>query len=151
MTNQVNTPEEYVAQLSEERRVAVEKLRQVIKKNLPKGFEEGIQYKMLSYHVPHSIYPKGYHCNPKVPLPFLNLASQKNSINLYHMGLYTDPKLLEWFVTNYPKHCKYKLDMGKSCVRFKKIDDIPYQLIGELIAKMGVQDWINHYETSLKK
>lgn len=151
MIEPAKTPEEYVAQLPEERKAAVEKIRCVIKEHLPEGFEEGIQYKMISYHVPHAIYPNGYHCDPKVPLPFLNVASQKNSINLYHMGLYADPKLLNWFVTNYPKHCKYKLDMGKSCIRFKKLDDIPYELIGELIAKISAQEWISRYESNLKK
>lgn len=128
--HQVKTPEECVGQLPNDLKIAVEKLRLVIKKHLPKGFEEGIQYKVLSYHVPHTIYPNGYHYDTKVPLPFLNVASQKNSINLYHMGRYADPKLLSWFVTNYPKYCKYKLDMGKSCIRFKKLDAIPYDLIG---------------------
>lgn len=127
------------------------KLHEVIVKNLPKGFEAGISYGGLGYVVPHTIYPAGYHCKPIEPLPFAGIASQKNSINFYHMGIYSDPQLLEWFVSEYPKHCDQKLDMGKSCIRFKKLDKIPYKLIGELMQKMSVQDWITIYETKLKK
>ena len=127
------------------------KLHDIIVKNLPKGFEAAISYGGLGYVVPHTIYPAGYHCKPIEPLPFAGLASQKNSINFYHMGIYSDPKLLEWFVTEYPKHTKQKLDMGKSCIRFKKLDDIPYQLIGELMKKMTAEEWIKFYETNLKK
>lgn len=151
MTYEANTPEEYIAQLPEDRQPAVERLRSIIKENLPSGFEEGINYKMLGYYVPHSIYPDGYHCNPKDPLPFLNVASQKNSINLYHSGIYANKELLDWFVSEYPKHCKRKLDMGKSCIRFKKIDEIPYDLIAELCTKMTVEEWITIYETNTKK
>jgi hypothetical protein len=127
------------------------KLHDVIVKNLPKGFEAAISYGGLGYVVPHTIYPTGYHCKPSEPLPFAGLASQKNSINFYHMGIYAEPKLLEWFVTEYPKHTKQKLDMGKSCIRFNKLDDIPYKLIGELMKKMSAKEWINIYETNLKK
>lgn len=127
------------------------KLHDVIIKNLPKGFEVAISYGGLGYVVPHTIYPAGYHCKPSEPLPFARLASQKNSINFYHMGIYADPKLLEWFVTEYPKHTKQKLDMGKSCIRFKKLDDIPYKLIGELIKRMSAEEWIHIYETNLNK
>lgn len=123
------------------------KLHEVIKKNLPKGFEPGISYGGLGYVVPHKIYPEGYHCKPSEPLPFAGIASQKNSINFYHMGIYADPKLLKWFVAEYPKHSKQKLDMGKSCIRFNKFDDIPYKLIGELMKKMSVKDWISLYES----
>lgn len=127
------------------------KLHDVIVKNLPDGFEAAISYDGLGYVVPHTIYPAGYHCKPSEPLPFAGIASQKNSINFYHMGIYSNPKLLEWFVQEYPKHTKQKLDMGKSCVRFKKLDDIPYKLIGELMGKMSVKEWITNYETNLKK
>ena len=137
--------------LSEDRISPVGKIRQTILKNLPKGFEEGIGYGMLSYHVPKSIYPDGYHCDTKLPLPFMNVASQKNFIALYHMGIYANPDLLEWFVTEFPKHSSKKLDMGKSCVRFKKMEDIPFDLIGELVTKMSVQDWVNLYEKNYKK
>lgn len=151
MTYQANTPEEYIAKVPDERKPILEKLRDIIKENLPKGFEEGMQYSFISYFVPHSIYPNGYHCNPKEPLPFMSFASQKNSINLYHSGIYAKKELLDWFVKEYPKHCKRKLDMGKSCIRFKKIDEIPYKLIAELCTKMSVEEWINVYETNTKK
>jgi len=106
---------------------------------------------MLGYVVPHSVYPDGYHCDPKQPLPFMGLASQKNFISFYHMGLYADKKLMDWFTKEYPKHAKSKLDMGKSCIRFKKMDDIPFKLIGELVKKMSAKDWISLYEKNLKK
>lgn len=127
------------------------RLREVIKKNLPKGFEEAMGYGNVGFVVPHSLYPAGYHCDPKQPLPFLGLASQKNSINLYHMGIYADKELLDWFVEEYPKHTKAKLDMGKSCIRFKKPEHIPYELIGQLAKKMKPKDWIELYETKLKR
>jgi len=151
MTYEANTPEEYIEQLPEDRKQAVQKIRAVIKKNLPKGFEEGINYKMLGFYVPRSKFPEGYHCDPKLPLPFINLASQKNSVNLYHMGIYAKKELLDWFVKEYTKYCKYKLDMGKSCIRFKKMDDIPFDLIGELASKMTVNEWINTYNSAIKK
>jgi hypothetical protein len=122
------------------------KLHEVIIKNLPKGFEPAISYGGLGYVVPHKLYPAGYHCKPEEPLPFAGIASQKGSINLYHMGIYADPKLLNWFVSEYPKHSKQKLDMGKSCIRFKKLDDIPYKLIGQLMKKITVKQWIGMYE-----
>lgn len=151
MTYEAITPEEYVAQIPEERKPIISKLRKIIKDNLPKGFEEELNYKMLGYYVPHSIYPEGYHCDPKLPLPFMNLASQKNSINLYHSGVYAKKELYDWFVAEYPKHSKRKLDMGKSCIRFKKMDDIPYDLIAELCTKLTVNEWINIYESAIKK
>ena len=134
------TVEEILINLPEDRVEPFNKLHDVIVKNLPKGFEAAISYGGLGYVIPHSLYPAGYHCKPSEPLPFAGLASQKNSINFYHMGLYSDPKLLNWFVSEYPKHTKQKLDMGKSCIRFKKFDDIPYQLIGELMQKMSAND-----------
>lgn len=151
MQSKASTPDEYFATLPEDRRDAMAQLRKVIKKNLPKGFQEVMNYGMPGYVVPHKIYPAGYHCDPKLPLPFLALASQKNSINFYHMGIYADPKLLKWFTSEFPKHSKKKLDMGKSCVRFKKPEDIPYDLIGELVSKMSPQDWIALYEKNLKR
>ncbi len=151
MQYKATSPEDYIAQIPEERQEAAKKLRKVINSNLPKGFEEGIQYGMIGYYVPHSIYPDGYHCTPEEPLPFMCFASQKNSINLYHSGIYAVPEIHDWFVKEYPKHCSRKLDMGKSCVRFKKIDEIPFELIGELCTKMTVQDWIDVYESNIKK
>lgn len=151
MQSSAKTPDEYMKSLPEDRKDAMTELRNTILKNLPKGFTECMAYGMLGYVVPHSIYPDGYHCDPKIPLPFMNLASQKNFIAFYHMGLYGDKKLLDWFVKEYPQHSKAKLDMGKSCVRFKKMDDIPYKLIGELVKKVSVKDWINAYEKAYKK
>jgi uncharacterized protein YdhG (YjbR/CyaY superfamily) len=151
MQSQASTPDEYFATLPEDRRAAMLQLRKVIKKNLPKGFQEVMNYGMPGYVVPHKIYPSGYHCDPKLPLPFLGVASQKNSINFYHMGIYADPKLLKWFTSEFPKHSKKKLDMGKSCVRFKKTEDIPFDLLGELVSKMSPQDWITLYEKNLKR
>jgi hypothetical protein len=145
------SPEDYISQIPKERQEAFKKLRKVIQDNLPKGFEEGINYNMIGYYVPHSIYPNGYHCDTKQPLPFINIASQKNFVALYHMGMYAKKELLNWFTSEYPKHCKYKLDMGKSCVRFKKIEDIPYDLIGQLTAKMSAYEWIQVYENAMKK
>ncbi|MDO6744293.1 DUF1801 domain-containing protein [Tenacibaculum soleae] len=151
MQYEANSPEEYIAQIPEERQEIMQKLRAIIKGNLPTGFEEGINYKMIGYYVPHSIYPNGYHCDTSLPLPFMNIASQKNSINLYHSGIYAKKELLDWFVAEYPKHCKRKLDMGKSCIRLKKMDDIPYNLIAELCTKMTVDEWITIYESAVKK
>lgn len=144
------TPKDYAANLSDERREAFQKLRKIIKENLPSGFEEVISYEMIGYVVPQKIYSAGYHCDPKLPLPFINVASQKNFIALYHMGIYANPEILEWFKEEYVKHCKTKLDMGKSCVRFKKMEDIPYSLIAELATKYTVQAWIDLYENNLR-
>ena len=151
MQYEANSPEEYIIQIPEERQEVMRKLRTIINDNLPEGFEEGMNYKMIGYYVPHSIYPDGYHCDTSMPLPFMNIASQKNSINLYHSGIYAKKELHDWFVAEYPKHCKRKLDMGKSCVRFKKVDDIPFDLIKELCTKMTVDEWIAIYESAIKK
>jgi len=150
MQYDAHTIDAYINQLPEERKTVLTQLRKVIKKNLPEGFVEQINYKMPGYVVPHSVYPKGYHCDTSLPLPFINIASQKNFVAVYHMGMYAHPALLEWFTAEYPKHCKRKLDMGKSCVRFKKMDDIPYELIGQLVQKMTAQQWIEIYEKNLK-
>ena len=151
MQYKANTPEDYINQVPEERQNALKKLRKTIKEHLPNGFEEGIQYGMIGYYVPHSIYPDGYHCSSKEPLPFMSFASQKNSINLYHSGIYAKPQLHDWFVSEFPKHSKRKLDMGKSCIRFKKAEDIPFDLIAELCAKLTVEEWIDIYESAIKK
>ncbi len=151
MQSKATTPEDYLLSLPIERKEVMTTLRKVILKNLPKGFKEEMSYGMLGYVVPHSLFPAGYHCDPKLPLPFLAIASQKNFVALYHMGIYSDPKLLKWFTDEYPKHCKSKLDMGKSCIRFKKIDDIPYKLISELASKMTPEEWIKTYERLQKR
>ena len=151
MKIEAQSVQEYLENLPEERKEPIEKLRKIISENLPNGFEEQLSYGMIGYIVPKSIYPKGYHCTPELPLPFLNIASQKNSINLYHMGIYADEKLLLWFQEEFPKYSKKKLDMGKSCMRFKKPEDIPYELIGELARKMTPQDWIEMYGNAFVK
>jgi uncharacterized protein YdhG (YjbR/CyaY superfamily) len=146
MKSNAKTPQEYIAELPEDRKEAMQKLRDVVLKNLPEEFEEIMSYGMLGYVVPHSIYPKGYRADPKMPLPLMNIASQKNFIAVYHMGVYANSKLLDWFVNEYPKHMKTKLDMGKGCIRFKNANQIPYQLIGELVGKLTPQKWIENYE-----
>src|SRR5690606_41648617 len=150
-TTKATTVKEYLENLPEDRQSAIMELRKAVLKNLPKGFEEVMSYGMIGYVVPHSIYPSGYHCDPRLPLPFANIASQKNHFAVYHMGLYADPKLMKWFTTEYPKHTKARLDMGKSCIRFKKKEDIPFKLIGELFGKITVKDYIKQVETNLKK
>ncbi len=139
------TPEDYINQQPLERQAALRKLRQVILDNLPKGFKEVIQYGMIGYVVPHEIFPDGYHVNPKEPLPFMGLANQKGYIAIYHMGIYADKSLMEWFVKSYEALNIGKLDMGKSCIRLKKLNKIPIELIGELCKMMQVEDYISIY------
>jgi hypothetical protein len=146
-----NNVEEILSNVPADRLEPFKKLHEVIVDNLPAGFKAGISYGGLGYVIPHSVYPAGYHCKPTEPLPFAGIASQKNTINLYHMGIYSDPSLYEWFVSEYPKHSSQKLDIGKSCIRFKKFDQIPYKLIGELMTKISAEEWINLYETQMKK
>ncbi|MEL6655921.1 MAG: DUF1801 domain-containing protein [Bacteroidota bacterium] len=151
MNIKATSPDHYIEQIPEERQGPMQELRQTILDHLPDGFEEQMSYGMIGYVVPHSLYPAGYHCDPKLPLPFLSIASQKNFIALYHMGIYATPELLDWFVAEYPKHNKRKLDMGKSCIRFKKPAEIPFALIGELVTKMDPQQWIERYESNIKR
>ena len=151
MTSSATSPEQYINEAPEDRREALQKLRITILENLPKGFQEGMGYGMIGYSVPHTIYPAGYHCDPKTPLPFMSFASQKNSINFYHVGIYADKQLYDWFVAEFPKHSKEKLDMGKSCMRFKKVEDIPFELLGELSKKMTPEQWISLYESAFRK
>jgi hypothetical protein len=151
MNFNVKTVSEYLENVPTERKQYFFQLRESILDNLPYGFEEQLRNSMIAYVVPHKIYPPGYHVDPQEPLPFVSIASQKNFIGLYHMGLYTKKELLDWFITEYPKHSKYKLDMGKSCVRLKKPNDIPFQLIGELMQKMTVQEWISLYEQQIRQ
>ena len=151
MQSKAQTISDYNNEIPEERKTAFGKLRETILENIPSGFEETMSYGMIGYVIPHTLYPNGYHCNPKLPLPFVNIASQKNFIALYHMGLYMDKTIFDWFVAEYPKHSKSKLDMGKSCIRFKKPDTIPFELIGELMQKMTMQEYIATYELGLKK
>ena len=151
MKTEGNTVEAILSNVPPERAEAFNTLHQTILKNLTEGFEAAMSYGMLGYVVPHRIYPAGYHCKPAEPLPFAYIASQKNSINFYHMGIYAKPELYDWFVTEYPKHSKQKLDIGKSCLRIKKPENIPFELIGELVKKVTVQDWIATYEAAFKK
>lgn len=151
MQSNTTSPDEYVSQVSDDKREALGLMRKTILENLPKGFEEEMSYGMIGYVVPFSIYPKGYHTKDKLPLPFLALAAQKNFIALYHMGIYANQPLLKWFTEEYPKHSKHKLDIGKGCIRFKNLSQIPYTLIGELVKKMGVDEWIGLYESYYRK
>ncbi|WP_313468667.1 DUF1801 domain-containing protein [Streptococcus parasuis] len=151
MLIEVDTFEDYLAALPENRKEAVERLHQVIVEQLPAGFEVGILGAMINYYVPLSAYPAGYHCTPGEPLPFLALASQKNHIALYHMGLYMDEELATWFVKEYQEQVPTKLDMGKSCVRMKNPKNIPYELIGDLVSKMSMERCIELYEENHRK
>lgn len=146
-----SSPTDYISKVTEDRKIPMQTLRKIILDNLDDEFEETMNYGMIGYVVPHSIYPDGYHCDPKTPLPFMSIAHRKNFIAVYHMGLYADKDLFEWFQKDYAEHSKYKLDMGKSCIRFKKVDDIPYTLIGELVSKMNAQQWIKLYEKNVKR
>ena len=151
MKIEANNVEEYLDALPEDRKAVLIKLREILQENLPDGFAETMQYNMPSFVVPHSMYPAGYHCKPTDPLPFISIASQKNFVALYHMGIYANNDLMEWFKTEYPNHSKRKLDMGKSCIRFKNIEHIPYDLIAELSTRMSVADWIELYERAIKR
>lgn len=151
MQSDASTVEEYILGIPESQREAVIHLREIILKNIPDGFAEQMSYGMIGYVIPHSLYPKGYHCDPKLPLPFLSIAAQKNFIAVYHMGIYASPELLKWFTEEFPKYSKLKLDMGKSCIRFKKPEQIPFSLIGELAGKMKVEEWISCYESNFIK
>lgn len=151
MISQAETPEEYIKELPDKRKSAMEKLRAVILNNIPSGFEETMNYGMIGYVVPHSVYPDGYHTDPTLPLPFMSIASQKNYISLYHKGIYADEQLLEWFTSEYPNHSDTRLDMGKSCIRFRNPNKIPFGLIGDLAGKMSAEEWITLYEESIKR
>ena len=151
MQSKATSPEKYIEELPEEWQAAFKKLRAIIKKNLPKGFKEEMSYGMIGYVVPHSTYPAGYHCDPKLPLPFMNIASQKNFIAIYHMGIYAMPELMKWFTEAHAKASSKKLDIGKSCIRYKKPEDIPFDLIGQLASKITVDEWIAVYEKNFKR
>ncbi len=151
MQSKAVTPKEYIESLPEERKKVLIELQKVILKNLPKGFVEVMSYGMIGYVVPHTLYPDGYHCNPKLPLPFINIASQKNFIVIHHLGIYASKELLDWFTKAYAQQVNTKLNMGKGCIRFKPLDQIPYKLIGELASKMTPKEWIDLYEKNYKK
>lgn len=151
MISQAETPEEYIKELPEDRQKIIEKLRTIILKNIPSGFEETMSYGMIGYVVPHSVYPDGYHADQTQPLPFINIASKKNHVALYHMGIYSDESLKSWFTSEYKKRVGKEPDIGKSCIRLKKSESIPYDLIGELVTKMSADDWVSLYEKHRKK
>ena len=151
MKSNSSTIEQYLTVLPEERKIPMNNLRNIIKNNIPEGFEEVMSYGMIGFVVPHSVYPKGYHCNPKLPLPYINIGSQKNFIVLHHLGIYGSNEILEWFLTEYPKYTNHKLDIGKGCVRFKKTNEIPYSLIEELIKKISLEKYIAQYEENIKR
>lgn len=151
MKIEANSTGQYLEKIPDELKQAFSRLRQTILDNIPQGFQESMSYGMIGYVVPKTIYPTGYHCDPKLPLPFINIASQKNFVALYHMGIYAKKEILDWFIGEYPNHSKLKLEMGKSCIRFKKPDQIPFELIGELVKKITVEKWIEMYESTFKK
>lgn len=151
MTEHISTPEEYIAQLPEDPKPVIEKLRKMISEHLPDGFEETIQYGMIGYVVPLSKYPDGYHVKPGTPPPFIHLASQKSHVAVYHSGIYADEKLIDWFTSEYSRQVPTKLNMGKSCIRFKNPKHIPFELIGELASKMTPEKWVETYEKALKR
>jgi len=138
-------------EIPDDRRDGIVALRRTILDTIPKGFEEVMSYGMIGDVVPHSLFPAGYHCNPKLPLPFINLASQKHFIGFYHMGIYAMPELLDWFVSEYPKHSKRKLDMGKSYVRLKDFHNLSLELIAQLVRKMSVDEWIAQYQPNIRQ
>ena len=142
---------EYINSLEADRKSPMIELINVIDNNIPRGFEKIMNYGIPSYVVPHSIYPNGYHCDTTLPLPFIGISNLKSSISLYHMGLYADSELLSWFKSEYSKHSNTKLDMGKSCIRLKKFNEIPFELIEVLSTKMTVKEWINIYEQNIKR
>ncbi|MBL4770507.1 MAG: DUF1801 domain-containing protein [Planctomycetes bacterium] len=147
MQSKATTVKEYLAELPDDRRKAIMALRKVIKANLGKGFKEGMQYGMIGYFVPHTVYPKGYHCSPEQPLPFCSLASQKNHMAFYSFFLYMNPKQLKLFQDEW-KVSGNKLDMGKSCVKFKKLENVPLEVIGNAVARVSVEDYVAGYEAT---
>ncbi|MDX1418321.1 MAG: DUF1801 domain-containing protein [Rubricoccaceae bacterium] len=141
----------YLEALPPERQDAVRRLLDTLRHHLPEGFEETMAYGMPAFVVPHSRYPDGYHCDPEQPLPFVSVANQKGHVGLYHMGIYADPDLLDWFQTEWPNHVPTKLDMGKACIRFKRMDRIPYDLVAQLAERVTPDDWIERYEAAVKR
>jgi Domain of unknown function (DU1801) len=149
MQSKATTVAEYLAALPDDRRTAIEVVRQVILENLDKDYEEGIQYGMIGYYVPHRVFPAGYHCDPRQPLPFASLGSQKNYMSLYIMCVYGESDLARWFREAWAQTGK-KLDMGKACVRFKKIDDLALEVIAEAIKRVPARTYIEHCQAILK-
>jgi len=150
MQSKAKTVEAYLAELPEDRREAISAVRDVIRENLPEGYAEGMAYGMIGYHVPHEVYPAGYHCDPKQPLPFAALASQKNHMALYLMCVYGDAGTEAWFRKEWAATGK-KLDMGKSCVRFRKLADVPLAVVGRVIRRVPVEEYVARYEATLRR
>lgn len=140
--------EAYISQIDDKWRDSFVQLSEIVQNHIPDGFESVLQYGGISFVVPLSTYPQGYHVTPNTPLPFISIIAQKKHLSLYHMGVYSDPELLHWFQEEYAKQVPTKLNMGKSCIRFTNPSKIPYSLIGELVEKMTVTDWIQRYEAS---
>jgi uncharacterized protein YdhG (YjbR/CyaY superfamily) len=151
MKSNALTIKQYIDSIPEDRKKVINRLIDVISHNIPKGFSKVISYGYPGFVIPHLLYPDGYHCDTKLPLPFISVASQKHFVAVYHCGLYANSKLMNWFLSEYPKYSNRKLDMGKGCIRFKKIEEIPYKLIGELSSKMTTKDWISIYEKNIKR
>ncbi|MFC1663431.1 DUF1801 domain-containing protein [Patescibacteria group bacterium] len=150
MQSKAKTVKEYLTSLTNDRSTAIKKVRQAILKNLPKGYKEGMQYGMITYYVPLSLFPAGYLGKKDVPLPYVSLSSQKNHMAVYLLNVYSDKKLYRWFVNQYKKTGK-KIDIGKSCVRFRKIEDLPVELIGQAVAKTSVAKYIQDYQSAKRK
>ncbi len=149
MLSKARTVDEYLAELPADRRAAIQAVRAVILKNLDRGYAEGMQYGMIGYHVPHRVYPPGYHCDPRQPLPFAALASQKNYMSVYLMCTYGSPQHAAWFRQAWAKTGK-KLDMGKSCIRFKKLDDLALDVLGQAIARIPAKEYIAQIEAVVR-
>jgi uncharacterized protein YdhG (YjbR/CyaY superfamily) len=146
-----STVADYLEQLPADRRPWVERLLQTLRTHLPPGFTETISYGMPAFVVGHERYPAGYHCDPKLPLPFISIGSQKAAVTIYHMGLYADGDLLRWFEKRWVESGAGKLDMGKSCVRFKKPEQVPWGLLEDLAGRMTPDDWVSTYERAFKR
>ena len=151
MRIEANNLDDYITKCPEDRQEPLKKICAAISANIDSGFSQGMSYGMPGWVVSHDNYTAGYHCKPSEPLPFLSIASQKNFIAVYHMGVYANEELMKWFLAEYPKHSSRKLDMGKSCIIFKKMDDIPFDLIGQLVSKMSATEWIELYEKNIKR
>ena len=149
MKSNATSVEQYLQQLPKARRAAISAVRKVILANLPKGYVECMGYGMIGYVVPHSLFPAGYHCDPSLPLPFANLASQKNHMALYLMTVYGDPGTERWFRQAWQAAGK-KLDMGKCCVRFKRLEDVSLDVVGQVIARVPVKDYIARVEQAVR-
>ncbi len=147
----MSTVDEYITALPDDRKELVSRLRTTIADNLPAGFEEAMSVTMPSYVVPLDLYPAGYHVGKNTPLPFVSFASQKGHVALYHFGMYVDTELMAWFEAEYAQRVEHRLDMGKSCVRFKKPEQIPFGLIGELMQQRSVEEWIACYDAMRPK